>query len=105
MRVLKMSGKGALVTAKWKTQATQAFESMVKRSVGNSKGNASNTSTWDLLSVFVTVFLKNASKINFPDQMRAAQSVGQTYASAMLALNARSSMRKATCCPSMVSWT
>ena len=43
MRVLKLSGKGALVTAKGKTQATQAFESRVKRSIGNSKGNAKAT--------------------------------------------------------------
>jgi hypothetical protein len=56
MRVLKLSGKGALVTAKGKTQTTQIFESRVKRSAGNSKGNASNSSAWDLLSVFVTVF-------------------------------------------------
>jgi hypothetical protein len=51
MRVLKLSGKGALVTAKGKTQTTQICESRVKRSAGNSKGSA-----WDLLSVFVTVF-------------------------------------------------
>jgi DNA invertase Pin-like site-specific DNA recombinase len=56
MRVLKLSGKGALVTAKGKTQTTQVFESRVKRNAGNSKGNASNSSAWDLLSVFVTVF-------------------------------------------------